>query len=187
MVHLKISPHRKGDPFFGNYWLVVSNIFYFYPYLGTWSNLTNIFQTGWNHQLDYHFEVLSQTLEVQHINADSTLTFLFFSYSPRRVRETRPGAVETWEQVGCAVLHDDCGQVLGQQRLEGMIHGFVQTGVWCYSIIHIQDVYIDMYLKLIIVTWFYTIFFWIAFVFVMFHAFVFLWMQALAMEGDTFQ
>ena len=31
---------------------MVSNIFYFHPYLGEWSNLTNIFQMGWNHQLD---------------------------------------------------------------------------------------------------------------------------------------
>ncbi len=29
-----------------------SNIFYFYPYLGRWSILTNIFQMGWNHQLE---------------------------------------------------------------------------------------------------------------------------------------
>ena len=34
-----------------SHWLVVSNIFYFHPYLGKWSNLTNIFQMGWNHQL----------------------------------------------------------------------------------------------------------------------------------------
>ena len=27
--------------------------FYFQPYLGRWPNLTNIFQRGWNHQLDY--------------------------------------------------------------------------------------------------------------------------------------
>ena len=27
-----------------------SNIFYFHLYLGKWSNLTNIFQMGWNHQ-----------------------------------------------------------------------------------------------------------------------------------------
>ena len=27
-------------------------IFYFHPYLGKWSNLTNIFQLGWNHQLE---------------------------------------------------------------------------------------------------------------------------------------
>ena len=35
-------------------WLVVSNIFYFHPYLGKISNLTNIFQLGWNHQLETH-------------------------------------------------------------------------------------------------------------------------------------
>ena len=33
-------------------WVVVSNIFYFHPYLGKTSNLTNIFQRGWNHQLE---------------------------------------------------------------------------------------------------------------------------------------
>ncbi len=31
--------------------LVVSNIFYFHPHLGKVSNLTNIFQMAWNHQL----------------------------------------------------------------------------------------------------------------------------------------
>ena len=34
---------------------MVSNIFYFHPYLGKWSNLTNIFQMGWNHQLGNHW------------------------------------------------------------------------------------------------------------------------------------
>ena len=33
-------------------WVVVSNIFYFHPHLGKWSKLTNIFQLGWNHQLE---------------------------------------------------------------------------------------------------------------------------------------
>ena len=32
------------------FWVVVSNIFYVYPYLGKMSNLTNIFQRGWNDQ-----------------------------------------------------------------------------------------------------------------------------------------
>ena len=32
-------------------WVVVWNIFYFHRYLGKISNLTNIFQRGWNHQL----------------------------------------------------------------------------------------------------------------------------------------
>ena len=40
-------------------YLVVSNIFYFHPYLGKWSNLTNIFQRGWNHQLDRVLYILS--------------------------------------------------------------------------------------------------------------------------------
>ena len=31
--------------------MVVSNMFYFRPYLGRWSILTNIFQRGWNHHL----------------------------------------------------------------------------------------------------------------------------------------
>ena len=31
--------------------VVVSNMFYFHHYLGKWSNLTNIFQLGWNHHL----------------------------------------------------------------------------------------------------------------------------------------
>ena len=32
-------------------WLVVSDVFYFHPYLGKISILTNIFQMGWNHHL----------------------------------------------------------------------------------------------------------------------------------------
>ncbi len=34
---------------------MVSNIFHFHPYLGKISNLTNIFQMGWNHQLGKEF------------------------------------------------------------------------------------------------------------------------------------
>ena len=30
---------------------MVSNMLYSHPYLGKWSNWTNIFQMGWNHQL----------------------------------------------------------------------------------------------------------------------------------------
>ena len=37
-----------------HYWLVVSKIFYFHPYLRKIPFLTNIFQMGWNHQLDWH-------------------------------------------------------------------------------------------------------------------------------------
>ena len=41
------------------FWVVVSNMFYFHPYLGKISNLTSIFQMGWNHQLIFYvFQVV---------------------------------------------------------------------------------------------------------------------------------
>ena len=39
---------------------VVSNIFYFHPYLGKWSILTDIFQMGWNRQLDDHVVICNR-------------------------------------------------------------------------------------------------------------------------------
>ena len=36
--------------------VVVSNIFYFHPYLGKIPIFTNIFQMGWNHKLDLKLE-----------------------------------------------------------------------------------------------------------------------------------
>ena len=45
---VKNSKHCESVLFF---WVLVWKIFlYFHPYLGKWSNLTNIFQMGWNHQ-----------------------------------------------------------------------------------------------------------------------------------------
>ena len=45
--------------------------FYFHPYLGKWSNLTNIFQMGWNHQL----ERLCQTWELRWQKNGNSLFF----------------------------------------------------------------------------------------------------------------
>ena len=42
------------------HWVVVSNIFYFHPYLGKIPILTNIFQMGWNHQLVQCFCLMKQ-------------------------------------------------------------------------------------------------------------------------------
>ena len=47
--------HNRGFPV--KHWVVVSNIFYFYPYLQRWSNLTDIFQMGWNHQPEHLLDV----------------------------------------------------------------------------------------------------------------------------------
>ena len=48
---------RKGGGNSKIFKVAVSNIFYVHPYLGKWSNLTNIFQRGWNHQLVLVFYV----------------------------------------------------------------------------------------------------------------------------------
>ena len=54
-------------------------MFYLHPYLGKWSNLTNIFQLGWNHQLEtlnsspqlylgilgYHIQKLNSWIHIQ--------------------------------------------------------------------------------------------------------------------------
>ena len=42
--------------------MVVSNIFYFHPYLGKIPILTNIFQRGWNHQPVFCFSRFSRLL-----------------------------------------------------------------------------------------------------------------------------
>ena len=43
--------------------MVVSNIFYFHPYLGKLPILTNIFQTGWNHQLVNYWTTFKFSLQ----------------------------------------------------------------------------------------------------------------------------
>ena len=50
-------------------WVVVSNIFYFHPYLGKIPILTNIFQMGWNHQP-------AKTSNMNNINIHGTFFFL---------------------------------------------------------------------------------------------------------------
>ena len=45
-------------------------MFYFHPYLGRWSNLTNMFQLGWNHQLEKCENILPKIwvkVKCQHI------------------------------------------------------------------------------------------------------------------------
>jgi len=47
LVKIKTSGRCKTTKLAGGF-----NFFYFHPYLGMISNLTNIFQIGWNHQLE---------------------------------------------------------------------------------------------------------------------------------------
>ena len=58
----------------GNYitrwWFQI--FFYVHPYLGKWSNLTNIFQVGWNRQLDKHF---TKTMRLYYVIYCGDMTF----------------------------------------------------------------------------------------------------------------
>ena len=58
-------------------WVVVSNNFYFRPYLGKWSNLTNIFQMGWNHHLVILVEIFWHVLG--HIDVESNIFNLYLN------------------------------------------------------------------------------------------------------------
>ena len=64
---------------------MVSNIFYFHPYLGKWSNLTNIFQMDCNHQLG---------------RKSSPFFFLFLTFLVFRL----PGLPMRWSMHHCIQL-----------------------------------------------------------------------------------
>ena len=55
-----------------------SNILYVHPYLGKWSNLTSIFQMGWNHQPDTYrlFLWMPPPYPSIHLSTASTVAFL---------------------------------------------------------------------------------------------------------------
>ena len=55
-------------------WLVGGfKYFYFHPYLGKIPNLTNIFQMGWNHQLERGCEILLICFLTQKISVNRSL------------------------------------------------------------------------------------------------------------------
>ena len=80
-------------------WVVVSNIFYFYPYLVKWSNLTNIFQVGWNHQL----------VKVSCFAEDPTNNSIGISHPPGGVLDF----------TGWKVLHGGGGKVDERKQSDG--------------------------------------------------------------------
>ena len=83
-------------------WVVISNIFYFHPYLGKISNLTNIFQRGWNHQL---VEVLDSII----------VSFQGSRHNPRTV-QLRHLHSSTRYDAGQAMLTDEKGMITLQEK-----------------------------------------------------------------------
>ena len=72
--------------------MVVSNIWYFQPYLGKWSNFTNILQMGWNHQLVFTCLYAKAKKNIKVVHAVATVSmanhlaswFIRFASVPRR-------------------------------------------------------------------------------------------------------
>ena len=62
----------KKEAFFfeGNFWVVATQICFFHPYLGKIPILTNIFQMGWNHQLDFAWKMLEMLMKERRTNYD---------------------------------------------------------------------------------------------------------------------
>ena len=59
-----------GDPdpevlFITRWWF--QTCFFVHPYLEKWSKLTNIFQMGWNHQVDYHWCFTQSTWSTEQV------------------------------------------------------------------------------------------------------------------------
>ena len=62
--------------------MVVSIIFYFHPCLGNMSNLTNIFQGGWNHQLEKLCQLKNKKFRIEISKKESKQLFLVESWPP---------------------------------------------------------------------------------------------------------
>ena len=71
-------------------WLVVSNISSLDPYLGKWSNLTNIFQMAWNHQLEIVYIPL---FGYMHSNSIRISSFTDSDFQPK------PAKPFTWQVI----------------------------------------------------------------------------------------
>ena len=96
-------------------WVVVSNIFYFHPYLGKIPILTNIFQMGWNHQL----VKLGLTLFLDsgaHIGFLLRLELLqHHSRIPWKSNRTK---AETWLSTTASRYFCNCSKPSQEKRLE---------------------------------------------------------------------
>ena len=87
---------------------MVSNIFYFHPDLGKWSNLTNIFQMGWNHQLDIN--VVIMILSLVHLN-EMVFNMFFFAIAQQVFWRI------TWIKIPKGALTQTCFFALQQKVL----------------------------------------------------------------------
>ncbi len=70
---------------------MVSNIFYFHPYLGKIPILTNIFQMGWNHHLASQFGIVTKITFPYRSSASLERDSMCWSNSQQIVQVNHPG------------------------------------------------------------------------------------------------
>ena len=114
-------------------WVVVSNMFYFHPYLGKIPILTNIFQMGWNHQLDWDARLhMSYVLKQVFIMKLRCLSWNFFVWRPSLVCLPK-GMTRSWDK-------DEGGSELswasGTYLLRILVHVYMYIYIlpWWYTV-----------------------------------------------------
>ena len=105
---------------------MVSNIFYFHPYLGNISNLTNIFQRGWNHQLDFvrliYFGIRKSNVwkikndDLQGVYPKTHSAWPAFTMSPAEFREKNGEHLRPNDAPMCSSGFCNCGYCQIQNR-----------------------------------------------------------------------
>ena len=127
-VVYSLQPCRK------NIWVVVSNIVYFYPYLGKWPNLTNIIEMDRNHQLDMILGDSSQTSFdlLWLFPLSSFLQGLFFEPLWSLTIESRDG---NWGVTKGPWSFAVCRGLKNYQILSGLFHKPLSSGSLVYMII----------------------------------------------------
>ena len=90
--------------------MVVSNIFYFHPYLGKIPILANIFQRGWNHQLGgllCHKPVEGFRFLINLCTKSDVTSFFLWLMYPHVLYETRIWQVYVDPRLGLKALRPD--------------------------------------------------------------------------------
>ena len=131
-------------------WVVVSNIFHFHPYLGKWSNLTNIFRMGWNHQLvNYRYKIYDLFLHIftyneQFFELKDTKRFSIPAYGTPNMERKLIGCMAAWNLDTSEVGHTtmEFFLIFPQNVLLSLQNVFVTVCFFLFGTLFI--VYLDM-------------------------------------------
>ena len=100
------------------------SFFYFQPYLEKWSNLTNIFQMGWNHHLDTLY--INSAIRNPCFLQFSRLNFSSARPQALKMPSIAPGICARWGPNGTAALEGASNDTKFDQILLLMVQKFDQ-------------------------------------------------------------